>query len=169
MRAYSTDLRFRVIRAYENRQGSQRQLAQFFGVSVSFVQNLLQRYRRTGSVLPKPHKGGNQGKIIPYLEIVDNLCKRWPDASLEEMCEQLETEIHVLVSPATMSRALQRLKSQRGKRGSRRTNRLQKQLTQVTYAEASQSLAPEEMLDCDSRTEVGNTPLPYSISDLLSK
>ncbi len=169
MRAYSIDLRFRVIRAYENRQGSQRQLAQLFGVSVSFVQNLLQRYRHTGNVLPKPHKGGNRGKIVPYLEIVDTLRKRRPEASLEEMCKQLEAEVHVLVSPATMSRALQRLKSQRGKRGAPRRNRLHEQLTQITHAEASRSLASEAMFDCDSRAEVEKPLPPYFISDILSE
>ena len=61
MRAYSADFRLSVIHAYETGQGSQRQLARLFGISVSFVQNLLRRYRRTGSVLPEPHQGGSPG------------------------------------------------------------------------------------------------------------
>ena len=119
MRAYSADFRFSVVRAYENGQGSQRQLARLFGVSVSFVQNLLQHYRRTGGVTPKPHKGGSRGKIIQYLEVVDRMQRQWPDASLGEMCDRLAAETQVTVSLATMCRALRRLRLRRGKRGAR--------------------------------------------------
>lgn len=48
--AYSADLRYRVIAAWQNREGSQRQLAQRFKVSLSFVRNLLRHYRQTGRV-----------------------------------------------------------------------------------------------------------------------
>jgi transposase len=123
MRAYSADFRFSVVRAYENGQGSQRQLARLFGVSVSFVQNLLQHYRRTGSVTPKPHKGGSRGKIIQYLEVVERMQRQWPDASLVEMCDRLAAETQVTVSLATMCRALRRLRLGRGKRGPRRRAR----------------------------------------------
>jgi len=37
VRAYSADFRLSVIHAYETGQGSQRQLARLFGISVSFV------------------------------------------------------------------------------------------------------------------------------------
>ena len=36
-----------------------RQIARRFLVSVSFVTRLLQLYRSTGSVEPRPHGGGN--------------------------------------------------------------------------------------------------------------
>ena len=39
--AYSEDLRSRVIAAWEAKEGSQRQVAQRFKVSLSFVRNLL--------------------------------------------------------------------------------------------------------------------------------
>lgn len=38
-RPYSLDLRIRVIRAYQNQEGSQRQIAQRFQVSLTFVRN----------------------------------------------------------------------------------------------------------------------------------
>ncbi len=40
MRAYSTDLRQKVIDAYENQEGSQRNLAKRFSVSLTFIQKL---------------------------------------------------------------------------------------------------------------------------------
>ena len=140
MRAYSADFRFSVVRAYENGQGSQRQLARLFGVSVSFVQNLLQHYRRTGSVVPEPHKGGSQGKIIQYLEVVDRLQRQWPDASLEDLCAQLATEVHVAVSPATMCRALQRLKQ-----GKPRVSRRARPLVERSGRTERQEAAPHDL------------------------
>ena len=55
---YSTDLRQRVIDAYKAKEGSQRQLADRFKVSLSFVQRLVRRYRHTGKVDAKLHAGG---------------------------------------------------------------------------------------------------------------
>ena len=70
MRPYSTDFRLKFVRAYEQGEGSQRQLARSFDDSLSVVQDLLQRYRQTGRVAPKPHGGGNPGKVRPYLAVV---------------------------------------------------------------------------------------------------
>jgi transposase len=55
---YSTDLRQRVVDGYKAKEGSQRQLADRFKVSLSFVQRLIRRYRNTGKVSAKPHRGG---------------------------------------------------------------------------------------------------------------
>jgi transposase len=41
MKPYSTDLRIRVVQAYENREGAMRQLVITFRVSLSFVRRLL--------------------------------------------------------------------------------------------------------------------------------
>jgi len=164
VRAYSTDFRFSVVRAYENGQGSQRQLARLFGVSVSFVQNLLQHYRRTGNVMPKPHKGGSQGKIIQYLEVVDRLQQQWPNASLEEMCERLATEVHIIVSPATMCRALRRLQLRRGKRGAAGRVRSPQEISVRTgYGKVVQSMSSAETDGNASRANVGHASLPHSV------
>jgi putative transposase len=116
MRPYSTDFRLKVVRAYERGEGSQRDLARLFGVSLSFVQELLQRYRRTGSVEPRPHGGGNPGKIKPYLAVVQRLHQQQPDASLAERCERLAATAPVHVGRTTMHRALRQLGLTRKKR-----------------------------------------------------
>ena len=123
MRAYSTDFRRKVVQAYETGRGSQRALAQLFGVSLSCVQELLQRYRQTGSVAPKPHGGGNPGKVRPHLAEVARLHAQQPDASLAERCARLAESVQVRVSRMTMSRALERLQLTRKKRRSTRPNR----------------------------------------------
>jgi transposase len=118
MRPYSTDFRLKVVRAYEAGRGSQRQLAQLFGVSLGFVQDLWQRYRRTGSVEPKAHGGGNPGKLVGHLALVEQVHQQQPDASLAERCERVAVAVQVHVSRRTMSRAMQRLKLSRKKRRS---------------------------------------------------
>src|ERR671925_399558 len=63
MRPYSKDLRLRVVQAYENHEGSMRQLAARFRLSLSCVRDLLTRYRATGDVAPKPPGGGYPAKL----------------------------------------------------------------------------------------------------------
>jgi transposase len=49
MKAYSLDLRQKVIDAYNRKEGSQRQLAKRFSVSLSLIQDLLKRYGEDGT------------------------------------------------------------------------------------------------------------------------
>ena len=63
MKPYSCDLRQKVINAHTNQEGSQRELAKRFSVSLSFVQSLLRRYRNSGTVEAKPHGGGQKPKL----------------------------------------------------------------------------------------------------------
>ncbi len=61
-KAYSIDLRQKIIDAYENDEGSMRILAKRFKVSFSFVTNLLKRYFLTGNAAPKAYGGGRKAK-----------------------------------------------------------------------------------------------------------
>ena len=58
MKAYSTDLRERVVAACDARDGTREQIAARFSVSVSWIRELLRRRRETGSIAPKPRGGG---------------------------------------------------------------------------------------------------------------
>ena len=58
MRPYSMDLRERVAAVIDEGEGSQRQVAKRFRVSVSFVTRLIQRRREAGTLAPKAHGGG---------------------------------------------------------------------------------------------------------------
>ena len=58
MKAYSMDLRERVVAACDARDGTREQIAARFSVSVSWVRDLLKRRRETGSIAPKPRGGG---------------------------------------------------------------------------------------------------------------
>ena len=45
MKAYSLHLRTQIINAYENHEGSQRQIAHRFKVSLSFTYRIIKQYR----------------------------------------------------------------------------------------------------------------------------
>jgi transposase len=110
MAAYSIDLRQKILHAYERRLGSQRAIADLFGVSVSFVEKLLRRFRTVGNLAPKPYAGGQRPRLDPQAQgLVCGILHANPDATLEELCASVATETGVRVSVATMCRTLQRL------------------------------------------------------------
>lgn len=47
-----------------------RQLAKRFRVSLTFIENLLKRYRTDGTVEPRAHGGGQLAKLNPEQEAV---------------------------------------------------------------------------------------------------
>lgn len=83
--AFSLDLRERVWRAHEQGNSSQPQVAEQFGVSASFVRDLVRRRRETGSLAPKPHGGGHPPALDKKgLEHLAQAVARKSDATLEE-------------------------------------------------------------------------------------
>ncbi len=116
MKAYSVDLRKKIIDAHNQKEGSQRQLAKRFRVSLSFIENLLKRYRTDGTVEPRAHGGGQSAKLSPEQEsVIATLVEEDNDAILIELCDQLEQRVGVRVSRATMGRIVQKLKLTRKK------------------------------------------------------
>src|SRR3981189_3257851 len=106
MTPYSQDLRQRVLDTVQRGEGSLRQIARRFLVSISFVTRLLRNHRDTGSLEPKPHGGGNPAVLTPEdLERLRELIRQQPDATLQECRPRLR----VSWSTMTISRALGRL------------------------------------------------------------
>jgi transposase len=130
MRPYSKDLRLRIVHAYENREGSMRQLATRFRVSLSCVRDLLTRYRATGDVAPKPHGGGYPAKLdATGCDALKALVYATPDATLQELRTRLAPTQQRTVSAATISRALTKLGLPRKKNLSRRRARAARSAT----------------------------------------
>ena len=108
--AYSTDLREKITRAYDDSLGSQRAIAELFGVSRSFVEKLLHRRRTTGEIAALPHGGGRRPLCQEKEQhLVRRLIEQQPDATLDELCEAVERKRKLQLSRPTMSRLLQRL------------------------------------------------------------
>jgi transposase len=111
MKAYSIDLRQKIIDVYEKEQISQRQLAKRFDVALSFIVKLLKQYRETGKIAPKPFNGGVKLKLtLEQIKTLADLVENNNDATLEELCQLLKEKTGVTISRATMGRMTQRLK-----------------------------------------------------------
>lgn len=116
MKAYSLDLRQKIVEAYLGEQGSMQQLAERFNVARSFVQKLVKRYRDEGTLEPKPCGGKVPPKLSPeYWSVVQELVEADNDATLEELSEQLEQRTGVRISISVLCRLLQKLKLTRKK------------------------------------------------------
>ncbi len=116
MKPYSLDLRQKILRAYDQHRGSQRALAALFGVSHACLEQLLRRRRTTGEIAPRAHAGGRQPHCdAAALALVRQLVHAQPDATLAELCAQLQQRRGLRLSVATMCRVLQRLRLPRKK------------------------------------------------------
>src|SRR3954447_12086790 len=91
MGPYSMDLRRRVAEAVDNQEGSLRQLARRFCVSVTFITRLLGRRRQTGSLAPRPHGGGHRPTLDEAgQQRLRQRLQEQPDATLEELAQRLD-------------------------------------------------------------------------------
>jgi transposase len=117
MRPYSNDFRAKILETKKKTNESIQQLADRFGVSYSFVRQLVRRYEATGTVKPLPHGGGKPPKLDPArLNIVRELVEEDNDATLEELRARLAERTGIEVSIPTMCRLLQKLKLTRKKK-----------------------------------------------------
>jgi transposase len=113
MRAYSNDLRERLVAAVERGDYPLHELADLFSVSLAFLVRLLQRQRRTGSVHPEPHAGGPTPKLDAAAHArLRALVRDPPDATLAELRERLG----IAGSLLTIARALKRQRLTRKKK-----------------------------------------------------
>jgi transposase len=115
---YSEDLRRKIVQACERGTQSQREVAEFFNVSLSFVEALLKQYRRSGGELvPQRRKSGRH-------VLLDDACReqlrQWlvaqPDLTLKELIGRLQDKTGLAVSEPTMCRVLHQMGRRRKKR-----------------------------------------------------
>lgn len=89
MRPYSKDLRERVAAAVDQGEGSQREIARRFCVSLTFVFRLLRRRRDADTLDPKPHGGCPPPALgAEDLQRLAELIAKQPDATLEQLRER---------------------------------------------------------------------------------
>jgi transposase len=105
MRPFSIDVRQRIVAAVEAGEHTLSALAELFSVHISTIVRLLQRFRSTGSVQPKPHAGGPRPKVDPeatarLLELV----RQQPDATLAELRDRLGVDCSIAAIFRTLKR-----------------------------------------------------------------
>jgi transposase len=105
MKAYSNDLRKRVIDASE-RGEAPLSIAKRLEVGFGWVYSLLRRYRSTGNYEALPSNAGAKPKLSESnLELLHQIVHEQPDATLEE----LKDLTGFTVSISTICRALKKL------------------------------------------------------------
>jgi transposase len=148
MAAYSLDLRERVVAAVEHREGSLREIARRFRVSLSFVTRLLKRRRQTGALGPQPHGGGRRPALDEAaLRRLRDLLREEPDLTLAEMRRRLGLSCSVVA----IWRALRRLRITRKKKDRHHDERDRPDVRQrrAEFAEAIAAVDPEHVVVVD--------------------
>ena len=107
MKAYSLDLRQKIIDTYLGGKISQRQMAKRFGVALSFVEKLLKKYRETGNIAPKVRQQQTPRKLNQeQLNVLAAIVSEHNDATLEELRILLKQQTGVLIGRSTLDRML---------------------------------------------------------------
>ena len=98
-RAYSDDLRRRILQAYEQGEGSEARLAQRFRVSLSYVKKIRRQMRHSGKMERVPHHPGRKPKFTePVRQQLRHWLEQQPDLTLAELQEQLRRQARLQVS-----------------------------------------------------------------------
>jgi len=110
MKAYSLDLRQKIIDTYFEGEISQRHLAKQFRVALSFVEKLLKQYRETGNIAPKVRIQQTPTKLNQeQLNVLSSIVSANNDATLNELRILLEQQTGVLIGRSTLDRMLRLL------------------------------------------------------------
>src|SRR5215472_1368413 len=108
MKAYSQDVRQRVVRAVD--EGHTRaEIALLFGVSLATIKRSLKQRRESGHLIPKAIPGRPAKKGGAWQVGLGTQRASHPDMTLDDHCRLWEMEQGQRVSTATISRAITRL------------------------------------------------------------
>jgi len=116
MRAYSLDLRERVVAAYEKGNNTIAEIAERYAVGQTFLKKMLRQKRENGSLERLPPRAGAK-------KVLSDTHRRWlakqikeqPDTTLAELQEDFQETKKVRVSSAMLSRELKQLRLPRKK------------------------------------------------------
>ncbi len=92
MKPYSDDLRLRIIETLQENELTQPEIAGQFSVSLPFVEKLWHRFRTTGNYQAKPHAGGAKRFLRDAEELLREIVKSRPDATLADLCERVSKQ-----------------------------------------------------------------------------
>src|SRR5712692_1363433 len=107
MKPYSQDLREKIIAVLEADEETQSEVADNFGVSLSFVEKLWRRWSETSSCAALPRAGGRQRTLKDEAERLREAVATQPDATLSELCAGVAEAGGASSSLSMMCRELQ--------------------------------------------------------------
>jgi len=110
-RAYSDDLRRKILEAHEQGEGSLRELAERFDVSVAWARSISAVFRRTGKKeKPPAGKRGRKSRITTEaIEYLRSRVKDQPDRTLAELREDLRNERNIEIGITQLWTVLRRI------------------------------------------------------------
>ena len=109
MKAYSEDLRRKVVEAVERRGMAKSEAARSFGVSLSSVKRYVGKARQGGSLSPRKHPGPRPKMDERAKRLLEADVEDRPAVTLRERCRFVEGATGVSVSESTLSRLLRRM------------------------------------------------------------
>ena len=113
---YSLDLRKKRFSAWQAKEGSQRELAKRFNVSLSFIRDLSSQYRKTGEITPKQQGGDRRSKLKEKeKELLKKIIEEKNDIYLEEIQKKIQEQTGIEVSVSSLCRTLQKMQLRRKK------------------------------------------------------
>lgn len=107
-------MRKRVVRAYEEKEGSCRALAKRFAIGFATVARWVRAYRQQGRLESKKPSG--RPRILRHPEVVAALYAKQPSMSQKEAAQAYGKQTGQVVSKKTIGRTLARLGLSRKKR-----------------------------------------------------
>ena len=114
--SYPVEMREKAVNAYLEGKGTQEEIADIFGISVSTLRRYLDRYESEGDVAPKPHPGRPPTLDEEDLQWIKGQVDAKADIELKELCDLLSQQNGKVVSVPTMCRACQQLDLRRKKK-----------------------------------------------------
>jgi transposase len=110
MKAYSLDLRERVVNAYKTGTLTIKAVATQFRVGETFVKKMLRQERKLGVVQAYQHGGGRRRALNQrQIQKLQRILHSEPDLTLVELQEKLLAEEKLQVSIATLARVLSQI------------------------------------------------------------
>ena len=123
-RAYSDDLRRKILEAYGRGSGSLEELAQRVGVSHGYTKKIRKQQLRSGQMERVPQRYGTRSRTTPEIRAqLREMIRRQPDLTLAELQSRLYENSRVPLSVSRLWRVIRKmglpLKKSRSTRRSR--------------------------------------------------
>ena len=120
-RAYSVDLRERVVASFDREGMTDQEAAALFRIGEATVRRWKRLKRETGALRRRPGGGGNPPRIAPeQYDVVLAILGEHPDLTDQEVAWEFHRRTGHSVSRSSMNRVLLKLGLTRKKRASRR-------------------------------------------------
>ena len=122
MKAYSVDLRSKIVAAHLEQKVSIRKTAEIFAVSKSLVQKFVKQQKIEGNLQPKPRGKPRYSHLNNASKELREIVAAHSDATLVELCELFAQKTGNWVGITAMCSALQKLGLNRKKNSTVRSS-----------------------------------------------